>query len=358
MQKGRYIRHVTELRHGCLAVADISGYTRYLSEVELEHSQDVLADLLATVARELEAGIGPVAKLEGDAVFVCDGTGSADGEAVLACLDAAYFAFARRRRTIERRSSCTCQACARIPSLDLKLIVHHGEFIQHTVAGRPEVLGPDVIAVHRLLKNQIDGSAFALITNACCRAVELDPHALSLQPHTERYDDMGEIPGWIRDLGTRWTEANQRDQVRIAPEEADLSFSAIYDAPAAAVWDSITAPEKILQWKLGATDVKMDNPSGARDVGSVTHCIHGRKTYDEEILDWRPFSYFSYQEKGPIGLMLWTFELAENESQTALDVRIKGLRGRRQALLVRLSKRKFSHILGTSLENLRATVSG
>jgi hypothetical protein len=30
---------------GCLLLADISGYTQYLCETELEHAQDVLADL-------------------------------------------------------------------------------------------------------------------------------------------------------------------------------------------------------------------------------------------------------------------------------------------------------------------------
>ena len=32
----------------CLLIADISGYTRYLAGVELDHSQDILADLVKT----------------------------------------------------------------------------------------------------------------------------------------------------------------------------------------------------------------------------------------------------------------------------------------------------------------------
>ena len=60
---------MTDVRRGCLVLADISGYTRYLSGVELEHSHDVLADLLNVVAEAL-APAGTLAKLEGDAVFV------------------------------------------------------------------------------------------------------------------------------------------------------------------------------------------------------------------------------------------------------------------------------------------------
>jgi hypothetical protein len=34
----------------CLVIADISGYTGYLAGVELDHAQDILADLTDAVA--------------------------------------------------------------------------------------------------------------------------------------------------------------------------------------------------------------------------------------------------------------------------------------------------------------------
>jgi class 3 adenylate cyclase/uncharacterized protein YndB with AHSA1/START domain len=351
---------LTQVHEGCLALADISGYTRYLGGVELEHSQDILADLLETVARELEA-VGSIAKLEGDAVFVCGRRSGRDGEMLLAALDAAYFAFARRRRTIELRSSCRCDACAKIPALDLKLIAHHGEYLEHRVAGRPEVVGNDVIVAHRLLKNSVGErtglSAFALITDSCQAALALDPGRLGLRPHSEQYDDVGEIRGWVRDLGARWRALTEREQVRVTAEDADVSFSRNYPARAPEVWDAVLAPEKILQWKVGATDVKITNPTGARDVGTVTHCIHGRKTFDEEIVDWRPFSYYTYREVGPIGAMLWTIELVEHDDETTLELRIKGLGGRGQAVLMRIARRRFAHLITTGLENLGATLT-
>ncbi len=53
----------------CLAIADISGYTEYLAGVELEHAQDILADLVTTVVTALRPTFR-LAKLEGDAAFV------------------------------------------------------------------------------------------------------------------------------------------------------------------------------------------------------------------------------------------------------------------------------------------------
>jgi len=50
---------------GCLAIADISGYTGYLAGSELEHAHDVLADLMRTVVGSLRPRLKLI-KLEGD----------------------------------------------------------------------------------------------------------------------------------------------------------------------------------------------------------------------------------------------------------------------------------------------------
>ena len=43
----------------CLLIADISGYTSYLAGSELDHAQDVLADLMTTVVGGAPAGLPP-----------------------------------------------------------------------------------------------------------------------------------------------------------------------------------------------------------------------------------------------------------------------------------------------------------
>jgi hypothetical protein len=53
---------------GVLVIADIGGYTRYLGRVELEHSHDILANLIGVVADRLGRSLR-IAKLEGDAIF-------------------------------------------------------------------------------------------------------------------------------------------------------------------------------------------------------------------------------------------------------------------------------------------------
>src|SRR5207248_10095177 len=103
-------------------------------------------------------------------------------------------------------------------------------------------------------------------------------------------------------------------------------------------------------------DVQMDNPAGARGVGSVMHCIHGKQAFDQEILDWHPFDYFSYRETGPSGPFLYTFELSEDGAETTISVRVKPVAGRRQRAMMRLASRQQRGIIDGSLEKLRTRV--
>ncbi len=63
---------------GFLILADLSGYTAYLSRGELEHAPAIAGDLLETIVGRLDPPFR-LAKLEGDAVFLFAEDGRADG---------------------------------------------------------------------------------------------------------------------------------------------------------------------------------------------------------------------------------------------------------------------------------------
>src|SRR4029077_13675315 len=206
----------------CFLIADISGYTGYLADVELDHAQDILADLVGAVVSALRPDFR-LAKLEGDAAFHYMPTESIDGSKMLDTIERCYFGFRRRRRDVRQATSCECNACARIPDLDLKFVVHHGSVIVQKVAGRQELLGSDVIVVRRLLKNDVVEKtgidAYALISQACIDASDLDPVALDMRAHSETYDRIGEVPCWILDLDRRWDEEEARGRVFVGPDD-------------------------------------------------------------------------------------------------------------------------------------------
>ena len=155
-------------------IADISGYTGYLAEVELDHAQDILADLMGAIVSALRPGFR-LAKLEGDAAFTYSIAETVDGSMLLDTIERCYFGFRRRRRDLRRATTCECNACRHIPDLNLKFVAHHGSILRQRVAGRQELLGADVVLVHRLLKNEVTATtgadAYALFSQPCIEAM-------------------------------------------------------------------------------------------------------------------------------------------------------------------------------------------
>ena len=108
------------VQHGYLVVADISGYTAFLTGTELEHAQAIIHEL-TTLIRERLAPPMRFVKLEGDAVL-CYATDSAfsTGDRLLEALEACYFEFSNRLLGMEQATTCRCAACASIGSLGIR----------------------------------------------------------------------------------------------------------------------------------------------------------------------------------------------------------------------------------------------
>src|SRR3970282_944287 len=179
---------------GSLVLTDISGYTSYLLGTGLEHGPDVLTDLMGVVVQRRQPVVR-VSKLEGDALFAYALDGACGASTLLDTIERAYFAFRSRQRDVAHATSCTCEACRQIPTLDLKFLVHHGSFVRRDVAGNEELTGRDVIVIHRLSKNSaadvLGTKGYVLITEACVDALGLDPEALGMRAHVQSVRALG-----------------------------------------------------------------------------------------------------------------------------------------------------------------------
>jgi uncharacterized protein YndB with AHSA1/START domain len=287
----------------CLVIADISGYTGYLAGVELDHAQDILADLVDTVVGGLRPTLR-LAKLEGDAAFAYVIAETVDPSLLQDTIEATYFAFQRRLRDIKQASQCECNACILIPSLDLKFVVHHGLVIVQHVAGNEELVGRDVILIHRLLKNSIQEAtgvgAYALYTQQCVDVMGFDPAAQGMVPHTEVVDIIGEVRAWVRDLATAWREEQLRRPVIVGADDAEKIYTFETAAAPPLVWEFLTSPARRPQWSAGTDRVLEDTVAGRRGAGTTNHCVHGRDAIIEEILDWRPYDYWTTRSTLPL----------------------------------------------------------
>ena len=101
-----------------------------------------------------------LSKLEGDAVFAfaTDHDAVPKGSDVLACFAGCYAGFRQQVGSAKEIWPCWCDACANIEMLDLKFILHAGPFVLQEIAGQRELVGPEVVIAHRLLKSSAPGA--------------------------------------------------------------------------------------------------------------------------------------------------------------------------------------------------------
>jgi uncharacterized protein YndB with AHSA1/START domain/class 3 adenylate cyclase len=318
----------------CLVIADISGYTAYLAGSELDHAQDVLSDLIETVVGALRPVLR-IAKFEGDGVFAHAPEPKSSGSMLLDTLDECYFVFQRRLQSIRQATTCQCNACALIPSLTLKFFVHAGEVARHRIAGREELVGTDVVVVHRLTKNNVADvfhlRGYALFTEAFVAAAGVDPAALNMRPHRETYEHLGDVLTYVHDLEARWTVERERRRVIVPPENAEVTLEILLAGPPALAWEYLTDPARRMEWQDETERVDQKNEGGRRGVGTTNHCVHGDGTVVEEILDWRPFHYFTQSSIIPgLGPAKFTFGLEPVDAGTRLLIRMEKIRSRKQ----------------------------
>ncbi len=347
----------------CLVIADITGYTSYLAGVELDHAQDILADLMDTVIRSLRPTFR-LAKLEGDAAFTYVVTESVDGSALMDTIERTYFAFRRRLRDIGQASVCDCNACTRMPSLDLKLLAHHGTILRQRIAGREELVGSPVIVAHRLLKNGVTEAtgfrAYALYTEDCLRAAGIDdPAGLGLVEHREEYDHLGEVTTWVADLEAAWTAEMARTRVYVEPKAAIATVEYTLPAPPAIAWEYLTSPARRLRWQAGVTEIVEQAAGGRRGVGTTNHCVHGKDAVVEEILDWRPPDYFTLYWQMPIPgspRVKTTYELTGTDEGTSIAMRMERPRSTKDRVFLEGMLPGLAPIFQAGIENLTPLV--
>jgi hypothetical protein len=149
---------------GLLFIPDISGFTRFVHESELEHSRLVIQELLELLLNANELGL-EVSEIEGDAILFYKFGPPADLGALYRQVETMFCQFHRTILAYTQRRYCHCQACLSVGKLTLKVITHYGEFTGYNVKSFTKLIGKDLITAHQLLKNDIDNHEYWLVTN-------------------------------------------------------------------------------------------------------------------------------------------------------------------------------------------------
>lgn len=163
---------------GYFLLADISGFSSYLTNVELEHAGGILQKLLEGIARNIE----PVFRVHGfdiDSVFaIAPEAGGAHFEKLRRLVEETYVEFKGSLTEISGHITCDCAACREVTSLDLKFMIHFGEYILSDVQEKTILLGLDPTFVRRrswkdTVSASVSWRGYVLFTEQCLAGLHL-----------------------------------------------------------------------------------------------------------------------------------------------------------------------------------------
>jgi len=284
---------------GYFIITDISGYTEFLTKSELDHAQDALQGLFDVQLANIKHPF-VISGFRGDAIFMyVPETNFVEPQALLESLEKLYFVFADTLRQMVFNTTCTCRACKNMSNLDLKMVIHYGEYAIQKLGDREELLGADVIVPHRMLKNHVIEETgipcYALFSEAAAEALKLTELAYPLVPHTETYEYLGEVQMQVLDLHQVWDREQDKKRIIVSPDDAWLTIEWDIPYPPPIVWEYLTVFR--LEKEFGGYDLveRTDSLGGRTQPETNYHCVHGEIEFFNKVLDWKPFEYYTLE---------------------------------------------------------------
>lgn len=142
---------------------DISGFTNFVNNTELEHSIHIISELLELLIDNASLDLELV-EVEGDALFMFTSKIPDYGQ-LLELTTTMLENFHKHTKSYESKRICNCGSCRTTTNLELKFLVHYGDLSFIKVKSFVKPYGRDVIKIHRLLKNQVPVNEYILFTN-------------------------------------------------------------------------------------------------------------------------------------------------------------------------------------------------
>ena len=240
-----------------LFIPDISGFTQFVNETEITHSQHIIEELLEILMDANEMDL-MVSEIEGDAIlFYREGTAPTAAE-FLAQVQRMYVRFHAHLKKYETRRICQCGACSTAHNLSLKFIVHYGDIGKNQVREYTKLFGKDVIVAHRLMKNKIPHTEYVLLThqliNACATWVQIEQIAWAHPEKGKEDYDVGSVEYCsivLDPLRVHVPEPVVEDYSLPGATTKIVASQAIIEAPIEQVFNIISDASQRHLWSVG-----------------------------------------------------------------------------------------------------------
>lgn len=271
-----------------LFIPDISGFTKFVHETEVSHSEHIIKELLETLIDANEMDL-EISEIEGDAILFYRKGRKPTAAETLAQVQRMYTKFHACLRKYETQRICQCGACVNANSLSLKFIIHYGNISISQVKDRSKLFGKDLIVAHRLMKNDVSLDEYVLITNqllnACSTWVEIDQIAWEKPSKGIGEYDFGSIKYCylsLAPLESHIPEPTIEDYPLNPNMSKMLSVESVINAPIELVFDVISDTNAKHLWVLFVKGSDKTNGKITKN-GSTHRCIMNEDENDPFI---------------------------------------------------------------------------
>lgn len=184
---------------GLIFIPDISGFTRFVNQMEIDHSRHIISELLEVIINANELGL-EISEIEGDAILFYKYGEAPQLDKIYRQVEKMFCAFHSHLELYDHRKLCQCNACTGAAELTLKVVTHYGEFTGYTVKNFNKLIGKDIIVAHQLLKNDIEKHEYWLITDGLTSEDSSGKLREFKWEESRKETEQGEIPFWYFSL--------------------------------------------------------------------------------------------------------------------------------------------------------------
>jgi hypothetical protein len=261
---------------GLLFIPDISGFTRFVNEIEIDHSRHIIQQLLEVLINSNEIGL-EISEIEGDAILFYKYGEPVDLETLYRQVEKMFRSFHQHLMSYDHRRICQCRACVSAVGLSLKVITHYGEFASYNVKQFNKLIGKDVIVAHQLLKNDINKHEYWLVSDNLLN--DQQPVELAEWMHwniSAKKTEHGEIPFHYTHLSDLKDDISPIPwpQLELSKKVKMLSVSRDYDIDVKTLCYTVVHFEFRHLWQ-----------AGIKGIDEVEHFLPGVGSRHRHLLD-------------------------------------------------------------------------
>lgn len=343
---------------GLLFIPDISGFTRFVNEIEIEHSRHIIQQLLEVLINANQIGL-EVSEIEGDAILFYKFGNPPELATIYKQVERMFCDFHQHLIAYDHRRICQCKPCVSAVDLSLKVVTHYGEFATYNVRQFSKLIGKDVIVAHQLLKNDIDKHEYWLVTKSLAPGeIPVGPAKWMEWNTSAKQTENGEIPFVYTQLSQLKNEL---------PPDLPPHIEIANKAKMITVWRDYEVDVKTLCYTVVHFEFRHEWQVGLKAIDEVEHFLPGVGSRHRHVLDngqivmmyTSSFVYdpeskimFSETDEKKKSSLYYTIEKSgEHTSRLTLEYCIEK-NAVKQLLFNLTEKKKMESMLQQSLQNL------